>query len=294
MEVSRIRALRGPNLWSRHTAIEAVVSCSGNECAVDAIPGFEVRLRTRFPEIGFLQSAGHQNGISIAHILEVAALSLQKQAGCQVTFSSTLQTAEPGVFQVVFEYGEEAVGREALEIAMSLCRTALDDLPFDLDQALSRLRSLDEDERLGPSTGSIVYAAVARGIPYRRLTTGSMVQFGWGSKQRRIQAAETDGTSAISQSIAQDKELTKKLLDAAGVPIPLGRPVLDEDDAWAAAEEIGLPIVVKPQDGNQGKGVTVNVTNREHLKIAYSAASAISSSVMVDVIGHIGCRTAGT
>ena len=282
MEVSRIRALRGPNLWSRHTAIEAIVSCDSKERSIDEMPGFEVRLRTRFPEIGFLQPAGHQDGISIAHVLEIAALSLQKQAGCQVTFSGTLQTAEPGVFQVVFEYGEEAVGREALEIAVSLCRAALEDLPFDLDQALSRLRSLDEDERLGPSTGSIVYAAVARGIPYRRLTTGSMVQFGWGSKQRRIQAAETDGTSAISQSIAQDKELTKKLLDAAGVPIPLGRPVLDEDDAWAAAEEIGLPIVVKPQDGNQGKGVTVNVATREHLKIAYSAALAISSSVMVE------------
>lgn len=282
MEVSRIRALRGPNLWSRHTSIEAIVTCVSHECSINEIQGFEVRLRTRFPEIDFLQPAGHLDRISIAHVLEVAALSLQKQAGCQVTFSGTVQTTEQGVFQVVFEYGEEAVGREALEIAVSLCRAALEDLPFDLEQALGRLRSLDEDERLGPSTGSIVYAAVERGIPYRRLTTGSMVQFGWGSKQRRIQAAETDGTSAISQSIAQDKELTKKLLDAAGVPIPLGRPVLDEDDAWVAAEEIGLPIVVKPQDGNQGKGVTVNVATREHLKIAYSAASAISSSVMVE------------
>jgi cyanophycin synthetase len=151
-----------------------------------------------------------------------------------------------------------------------------------LEEVLSRLRELDEDERLGPSTGSIVQAALVRGIPYRRLTTGSMVQFGWGSRQRRIQAAETDGTSAIAQSIAQDKELTKKLLDAAGVPNPFGRPVLDEDDAWAAAEEIGLPVVVKPQDGNQGKGVTVNVASREHLKIAFAAACEISSSIMVE------------
>lgn len=282
MEVSRIRALRGPNLWSRHTAIEAIVSCSGTECSIGDIPGFEIRLRARFPEIGFLQPAGHQEGISVAHVLEVAALSLQKQAGCLVTFSRTVQTIESGMFQVVVEYGEEAVGRLALEIAQTLCNTALEDKPFDLHNALSRLRELDEDERLGPSTGSIVNAALARGIPYRRLTSGSMVQFGWGSQQRRIQAAETDGTSAIGQSIAQDKELTKKLLDAAGVPIPFGRPVQDEDDAWAAAEEIGLPVVVKPQDGNQGKGVTVNVASREHLQIAFAAASAISSSIMVE------------
>jgi cyanophycin synthetase len=174
MEVSRIRALRGPNLWSRHTAIEAIVSCSGTECSIGDIPGFEIRLRARFPEIGFLQPAGHQEGISVAHVLEVAALSLQKQAGCLVTFSRTVQTVESGMFQVVVEYGEEAVGRLALEIAQTLCNTALEDKPFDLHNALSRLRELDEDERLGPSTGSIVNAALARGIPYRRLTSGSM------------------------------------------------------------------------------------------------------------------------
>jgi cyanophycin synthetase len=282
MEVSRIRALRGPNLWSRHTAVEAIVSCSGVEYSISDKPGFEARLRARFPEIGFLQPAGHRDAISMAHVLEVATLNLQKQAGCQVTFSRTVQTVDSGVYQVVIEYGEEAVGRLALKIAESLCRSALDDTTFDLDKALNRLRELDEDERLGPSTGSIVQAALACGIPYRRLTTGSMVQFGWGSQQRRIQAAESDNTSAIAQSIAQDKELTKKLLDAAGVPIPFGRPVLDEEDAWMAAEEIGLPVVVKPQDGNQGKGVTVNVATRDHLKIAYTAASTISSSIMVE------------
>ena len=282
MELSRIRALRGPNLWSRHTAIEAIVSCTGAECSISDMPGFEDRLRASFPEIGYLQPAGHQEGISMAHVLEVAALSLQKQAGCLVTFSCTVQTVDSGVYQVVIEYGEEAVGRLALEIAQSLCRSAMEDTPFDLDRALARLRELDEDERLGPSTGSIVQAGLACGIPYRRLTSGSMVQFGWGSQQRRIQAAETDGTSAIAQSIAQDKELTKKLLNAAGVPIPFGRPVLDEDDAWAAAEEIGLPVVVKPQDGNQGKGVTVNIVSREHLRIAYATALEISSSIMVE------------
>ena len=126
--------------------------------------------------------------------------------------------------------------------------------------------------RLGPSTGAIVDAAVARGIPIRRLTDGSLVQFGWGAKQRRIQAAETDTTSAIAESIAQDKDLTKSLLHAAGVPVPMGRPAKNLDEAWAIAQEVGLPVVVKPQDGNQGKGVSVNITARQAFDNAYATA----------------------
>jgi len=286
MDVSRIRALRGPNLWSRHTAIEAIISCSEDERAISSIPGFESRLRDRFPEISLLQPTGNDSVVSMAHAIEYATLGLQAQAGCPVTFSRTTQTTEPGIYQVVVEYSEEAVGRLALELALKLCRAAVDDQAFDRGSAVHRLRELDEEVRLGPSTGSIVYAAVARRIPYRRLTEGSMVQFGWGSKQRRIQAAETDRTSAVSESIAQDKELTKTLLHAAGVPVPIGRPVDDAADAWAAACEIGIQeghaVVVKPQDGNQGKGVAVNLTTREQVEAAYAVAFKISDEVLVE------------
>lgn len=286
MDVSRIRALRGPNLWSRHTAIEAIVSCSEDERDINNIPGFETRLRERFPEFALLQPTLNGETNSMAHVLEFATLGLQAQAGCPVTFSRTAQTVEPGIYQVVVEYSEEEVGRLALDLAQALCRAAVDDTPFDLADALHQLRELDEDVRLGPSTGSIVYAAVARGIPYRRLTKGSLVQFGWGSKQRRIQAAETDMTSAVAESIAQDKELTKRLLQSAGVPVPTGRPVDDADDAWAAAREIGIEngvaVVVKPQDGNQGKGVAVNLTTKEQVLAAYAVASKISDNVLVE------------
>ncbi|SFB69520.1 cyanophycin synthetase [Polaromonas sp. OV174] len=281
MEVSRIRALRGPNLWSRDTALEAIVACSAAECSIDSLPGFEPRVRALFPDMGTLRDTGHAGPVSLAHVLEAAALELQAAAGCPVTFSHTAATVEPGTYQVVVEYSEEAVGRLALELAQTLIHAALRNTDFDLEAAISQLRDLDEDERLGPSTGSIVDAAVARGIPYRRLTKGSMVQFGWGSRQRRIQAAEFDVTSAVAESIAQDKDLTKKLLRAAGVPVPLGRPVNDSDDAWAAAQQVGFPVVVKPQDGNQGKGVTVNITTREHLEIAYRAAAEYGE-VMVE------------
>lgn len=282
MEVSRIRALRGPNLWSHHTAIEVVVACDNAERCIGNLPGFEVRLRALFPEMSPLQPIGHNDAIPMAHVLELAALGLQAQAGCPVTFSRTTQTLEPGIFQVVFEYTEEVVGRLALELAETLCRAAIEDTAFDLDRALAQLRDLDEDVRLGPSTGAIVQAASARNIPYRRLTDGSLVQFGWGSRQRRIQAAEMDSTSAISEAIAQDKQLTKKLLDAAGVPVPAGRAVENAEDAWIAACEIGLPVVVKPKDGNQGKGVTVNVTTREQLLRAYAAASEFRDDILVE------------
>ena len=282
MDVSRIRALRGPNLWSRHTAIQAIVTCDGGERAIADLPGFEPRLRARFPELGELIPTDHLDAVSMAHALEFAALGLQAQAGCPVTFSRTTQTVEAGVYQVVVEYTEEDVGRLAFERAEQLCRAAIDDTPFDLDATLKELRDLDEDIRLGPSTGAIVAAAQARGIPFRRLTQGSLVQFGWGSKQKRIQAAETSLTSAIAESIAQDKELTKQLLHAAGVAVPTGRPVADADDAWKAAQEIGLPVVVKPQDGNQGKGISVNLTSEEQVRHAYQVAVSFFDDIMVE------------
>ncbi len=281
MEVTRIRALRGPNLWSRHTAIEAVVTCDAAERDLRATPAFEQRLRELFPSVGALHANKPSVPISMAHALELTALALQAEAGCPVTFSRTTPTEVAGTFQVAVQYTEEAVGRLAFDKAQALCRAAAGGGGFDTAAALAELRELDEDERLGPSTGAIVDAAIARGIPIKRLTSGSLVQLGWGSRQRRIQAAEVDGTSAIAESIAQDKDLTKKLLHSAGVPVPMGRPVADVEDAWAAALDIGFPVVLKPQDGNQGKGVTVGITERAQLDAAYQAAARYGG-VMVE------------
>ena len=172
MDVSRIRALRGPNLWSRHTSIEAIVTCSESEQDIGKISSFEARFRALFPEIASLQLAGHSEAVPLAHVLELAALGLQTQAGCPVTFSRTKMTLEPGVYQVVVEYSEESVGRKAFDLAQQLCHAALHNTGFDLAAALAELRELDEDERLGPSTGAIVQAAVTRDIPFRRLTRG--------------------------------------------------------------------------------------------------------------------------
>ena len=262
-------------------AIEAVVTCQPDECAVSQMAGFEARLRALFPAIGVLHPEGSDTDITLAHVLQAAALALQAQAGCPVSFARTTATPDVGVYQVVVEYTEEAVGRKAFEAAQQLISAALGHGTFDADAVVGQLRDLDEDERMGPSTGSIVEAALVRGIPYRRLTRGSLVQFGWGSRQRRIQAAEIDSTSAVAESIGQDKDLTKRLLHAAGVPVPLGQPVQSIDEAWDVALKVGLPVVVKPQDGNQGKGVTVNITDRSQLEVAYNNA-ADYGTVMVE------------
>jgi len=282
MQVSRIRALRGPNLWTRHTAVEALVRCEGDELDLSSRPEFETHLRQLFPGLGQLSPTDRKAPLSMAHAIEATTLHLQIQAGCPVTFSRTTATNEKGVYQVAVEYTEEEVGCLAIKLARDLCTAASHAGEFDVEVAIDQLRGLDEDIRLGPSTGSIVNAAIARGIPFRRLTEGSLVQLGWGSKQRRIQAAEIDATSAIAESIAQDKELTKKLLHAAGVPVPLGRPVTSAQDAWAAAQEIGLPVVVKPRDGNQGKGISVNIATQEGVMTAYNTAKSFRDDVLVE------------
>ena len=282
MEIVRLRALRGPNLWGRHTAIEALIHCTDEECQITNLTGFETRLRSRFPQMGPLIASGHNEPLTLAHALEVVALGLQAAAGCPVTFSRTVQTPDKGTYITVVEYSEEAVGKLAFEHAMKLCQVALEDRMFDLDATLHELSELDEDLRLGPSTGSIVYAAVARGIPFRRMTEGSMVQLGWGSKQKRIQAAETSHTSAIAESIAQDKDLTKTLLYSAGVAVPQGRVVTTLADALTAAEWIKGPVVVKPRDGNQGKGVAVNLQTTEQITAAFEVAYKISDEVIVE------------
>ena len=282
MQVSRIRALRGPNLWTRHTAVEALVRCKGDELDLSSCPEFEKHLRQLFPGLGQLSPTDRKAPLSMAHAIEATTLHLQIQAGCPVTFSRTTATNEKGVYQVAVEYTEEEVGCLAIKLARDLCTAASRAGEFDVEVAIDQLRGLDEDIRLGPSTGSIVNAAIARGIPFRRLTEGSLVQLGWGSKQRRIQAAEIDATSAIAESIAQDKELTKKLLHAAGVPVPLGRPVTSAQDAWAAAQEIGLPVVIKPRDGNQGKGISVNIATQEGVMTAYNTAKSFRDDVLVE------------
>lgn len=287
MKILQVRALRGPNVWSKLTTIEAILVLEQDEYLPDNIPGFNTRLREYFPDIALLQPVDWQE-MTLARILAFITLKLQERAGCSVSFSRVIKMIEANTWRVVVEYTEEAVGRLALRQSLALCQAVAEVTPFDIDTAVNLLRELYEDIRLGPSTNSIVQAAIRRKIPYRRLTDGSLVQFGWGSQQRRILASESNLTSSVAESVVQDKDLTKMLLHAAGIPVPTGRPVISADDAWSAACEIGMPVVIKPRDGSQGKGVTVNLTDRNQIKAAYHVASESSSNVLVEryISGH--------
>ena len=283
MELRQVRALRGPNIWTRCTALELSVDLGAMRYPVREIPGFETRLRHWFPKLfAVTRPEGQLGDLTLAHTLERLCLELQQQAGATVQFSKTTPAGEGGALKVVVEYIEEETGRSAVEAARKIIQAAIHDQACDVSGLVRQLRSHDQHIRLGPSTGSIVRAAVRRGIPFRRLNDGSLVQFGWGSRQHRILAAETDRTSAIAESIAQDKELTKTLLKSVGVPVPQGRPVASAEEAWTVACEIGLPVVVKPQYGNQGRGVAVNLTTREQVAAAFDAAREEGSSILVE------------
>ena len=293
MEIKSIRALRGPNQWTRVPVLEAVVDLGRlEEFPSDTLPGFNERIMAWLPSMiehrcsigergGFFQRL--RTGTWMGHVLEHVTIELQSLAGeVVVGFGRARETSTPGVYKVVVAYEEEAFAVECMHTAHRLIMAAIADEPFDLAAEIRRLRGLLLEVQLGPSTRSIVRAAEARGIPTRRLTEGSLVRLGIGAKQRRIWAAETDRTTAIAESIAQDKELTRTLLAEAGIPVPEGRPVADAAAAWAAAEEIGTPVVVKPRYGNQGRGVSVNLTTREEVEAAYAVARAEESTIVVE------------
>jgi len=246
MQLLRVWALRGANRWA-------------------PVPVLEV-------EIDF--------GPSHADPSQVKALALdyQRLCGSDVRFGQVVPMPEQGQYRVIVEFEEEAVGQAALALALDAVR----DPANDVATRLTALRELAHDVCLGPSSRSIIGAARARGIPMRRLGSGSLVVLGQGANQRRVRTAETDATGAIAEDIAQDKELTRLLLRTVGVSVPWGRPVESAEDAWKAAAEMGLPVVVKPQYGNHGRGVATNLTTREQVERAYAAAREEGSSIMVE------------
>lgn len=292
MEIQRILALRGPNIWANFPVLEAWVDLGElKDSPSDQLPGFNDRLMSWLPTMiehrcgigergGFFERL--RSGTYPAHILEHVTLELQTLAGSEVGFGKARETSIEGVYKVVVEYEEESFAKAALLAGRELFLAAVYDRPFDVAAEVAKLRELNQDARLGPSTRAIVDAAKARGIPFRRLNDGNLVQLGYGKRQRRIWAAETDRTSAVAEEIAQDKDLTRALLRTAGVPVPEGRPVTCADDAWAAAQELGIPVVVKPRFGNQGKNVATYLTTEEQVKAAYHTASEGGYSVIVE------------
>jgi cyanophycin synthetase len=292
IEFLRVTHLRGPNIWTYRPVIEVWVDIGALEdFPSNKIPGFYERLTGFLPTLaahrcgigqpgGFLERL--REGTYAGHILEHVVLELQNLSGMRTGFGKARQTSERGIYKVAFRTRQEQVGRKALNAARDLVMAAIEDRPFDVNTTVAGLRDLVDSLCLGPSTAHIVDAATERRIPSIRLNDGNLVQFGHGARQRRIWTAETDQTSAVAESISSDKDLTKSLLQSCGVPVPEGRMVDSPEDAWDAAQDIGLPVAVKPYDGNHGRGVSLDLTAREDIEAAYHLANRKGSGVIVE------------
>ncbi|HMP86711.1 MAG TPA: cyanophycin synthetase, partial [Lacibacter sp.] len=294
MKIVEIKILRGPNYWSirRHKLIQMKVDLEEmEERPTHHIPGFRERLEQLLPSLyghrcsvgapgGFFQRV--EEGTWMGHVIEHIALELQTLAGMDTGFGRTRGTGKPGEYFVVFSYMEEDAGYYAGKAAVRIAQALIDDASYDLQPDIQRLREIREDTRLGPSTGSIVEEAAKRGIPYIRLNKHSLVQLGYGVHQKRIRATIASTTSNIAVDIACDKEETKALLGAAEIPVPKGDVIRTLEGLKEAVDRLGYPIVIKPIDGNHGKGNTTNITNWEQATKAFEAAKHYSRSVIVE------------
>ncbi len=292
IQLLRINYLRGPNIWTYRPVLEVWLDLGALEdYPSNLLPGFNERLTAWLPALiehhcgvgergGFLQRL--QEGTWCGHVLEHIVIELLNLAGMPTGFGQTRSTSQRGVYRMVFRAREEQVARVALAQGHRLIMAAINDQPFDVQAAVSLVRTEVDDRYLGPSTACIVTAAGDRGIPHIRLNDGNLVQLGYGASQRRIWTAESEYTSAIAEGIASDKDLTKSLLKSCGVPIPEGQIVNSPEEAWEAAQDIGLPVVVKPSDGNHGRGVTLDLRKQEDIEAAYHVAYPEGSDVMVE------------
>ncbi len=294
MKILKIQALRGPNIWSisRKKLIQMRLDLEEmEEFPTDKIDGFSDRIEAMFPTMyehrcsegeagGFFSRV--KRGTWMGHVIEHIALEIQTLAGMETGFGRTRETKTPGVYNVVFSYTEENAGLFAAESSVRIAEALIAGTAYDLEADIQEMREIRERDRLGPSTGSIVEEAVARDIPWIRLGTNSLVQLGYGINQMRFQATITCKTSNIAVDIACNKEETKRLLDLASIPVASGSICVDEEGLKATIDKIGYPIVLKPLDGNHGKGASINITNWEDAAEGLVYAQKYSRRVIVE------------
>jgi len=294
MKIREIRAMRGPNYWSirRHKLIVMTLDLEEYEQKpTNKIDGFRERLEEMFPDMyehrcsegcpgGFFMRV--DEGTWMGHVVEHIALEIQSIAGMEVGFGRTRGYGEEGVYSVVFSYLEEKAGRYAAKAAVNIALALSENKPYDLEKDIQEMREIRENERLGPSTGSIIEEAISRGIPWIRLNKYSLCQLGYGVNQKRIQATVSSTTSSIGVEVACDKEDTKHLLEQANIQVAKGDIVRSERGLESAVKYVGYPLVIKPINGNHGRGITVNIKTWEEALEAYQAAKQISRSIIVE------------
>ncbi|MFT6845755.1 MAG: cyanophycin synthetase [Flavobacteriales bacterium] len=294
MKIVNVNAMRGPNYWSvrRHKLIVMVLDLEElEEKPTNLIDGFYDRIVEMFPTMyehrcsvgsagGFFERV--KEGTWMGHVIEHIALEIQTLAGMDVGFGRTRDYGERGVYNVVFDCLEEKAGRYAANAAVEIAEALISGSTYDLEDDILRMKEIRQAEALGPSTSAIIRAAEARGIPWIRLNKYSLCQLGYGANQKRIQATVTSQTSSIGVELACDKEDTKYLLEQAEVPIPKGDIVRTEEGLREAIEYVDYPIVIKPVNGNHGRGITANIKNYDDALVAFEEAKKISRMVIVE------------
>jgi cyanophycin synthetase len=291
--VTSIRAMRGPNYWR----LAPVIACDVRQGAFEGVDssrivGFADQLLHALPGVGMQPcrlrhrsfAEALKEGTSLPHVLKHVALELQTIAGSDVSFGRVARSGEAGLWWVIVAYEEEEVGIACMRDAARVLRACVrgDGIDSWLPEMLERLRELNDDVRLGPSTGAIVEEAARRGIPVRRINSRSLVRLGLGRNLRRVQATITDRTSAIAVEIAQDKAETKETLAGRGLPVPAGQVIASLEAAEQFVEREGYPVILKPLAGNHGRGVSSMVTDAQALHEAWDAARRYSSETVIE------------
>ncbi len=300
MRILEIKVLKGPNYWSvrRSKLIQMKLDLEEMEQKpTNKIAGFRERMEVMFPGMyehrcsvgapgGFFQRV--DEGTWMGHVIEHIALEIQTLAGMMCGFGRTRGTGVDGEYFVVFAYLEEDAGVYAAKAAVRIAEALVSGADYNLEEDIQKMREIREDTRLGPSTGCIVEEAAKRGIPFIRLNKHSLVQLGYGVHQKRIRATIASTTGNIAVDIACDKEETKNLLEAAEIPVPRGVVIRTELGLQEAVDKFGYPLVIKPIDGNHGKGNTTNITTWEQALQAFEAAKVYSRSVIVErfIVGY--------
>ncbi|MDQ3704062.1 MAG: cyanophycin synthetase [Chloroflexota bacterium] len=294
IKIERLKVLQGANVWAYMPVLEVRVNIGPyEELPSDKLTGFSARLIEAMPSLwshhcsegrpgGFLERL--REGTYMGHILEHVILELQSLAGMETKYGKTRSTGRHAEYNIVVHYREPEAAKMCVRLALELVEVLAEDKPldFDLSERIAEIRDVAAERMLGPSTQAIVDAAKKRGIPWFRLDDGALVQLGHGCHAKRIQASESSYTSSIAVDIAQNKSLTKTLLEKVGVPVPKGEVVESADDAWQVARELGGPVVVKPVDGNHGKAVSVNLTTEQQVRKAFELARSFSEKVLVE------------
>ena len=294
MKIIEIKTLRGPNYWSNYRKKLIVMKLdleNLEESPTNKIDGFSDRLEKLIPSMhkhrcskdyagGFFERV--KEGTWMGHVIEHIALEIQSMAGMECGFGRTRGTSKEGIYNVVFSYMEENVGLFAAKAAVKIAEALIDNTEYDLEADIKLMRQMREKSRFGPSTGSIVDEAVARDIPFIRLNSESLVQLGYGKNQVRFRATMTDRTSSIAVDLASNKDETKKMLEAAAIPVAKGMCIMYESEVEEVIAKVGFPLVFKPLNGNHGKGASINVKTLEEAIAAFEHAKKYSKKIIVE------------